>query len=79
KLSSKNLVRGLPKIKKEEKVVCRECLKGKQIKVGHKKTTTIATTKPLDLLHMDLVGPTKVESHGKKRYFLVVVDDYTRL
>ncbi|GJX48287.1 putative ribonuclease H-like domain-containing protein [Tanacetum coccineum] len=34
--------------------------------------------KPLELLHMDLFGPVSVESINKKRYCLVVTDDFRR-
>ncbi|GJT35772.1 putative ribonuclease H-like domain-containing protein [Tanacetum coccineum] len=34
--------------------------------------------KPLELLHMDLFGPVSVESINKKRYCLVVTDDFSR-
>lgn len=44
----------------------------------HKKVNQIGTSIPLDLLHMDLVGPTRTESLSDKRYFLVVVDDFSR-
>ncbi|MGV7927175.1 DDE-type integrase/transposase/recombinase, partial [Mycobacterium kansasii] len=36
------------------------------------------TTRPLELLHMDLIGPTRTESQGGKKYILVIVDDFTR-
>jgi len=36
------------------------------------------TSKVLELLHMDLMGPMQVESISGKRYVLVVVDDYSR-
>jgi hypothetical protein len=36
------------------------------------------TKKPLELLHMDLMGPSRIESIGGKRYILVMVDDFTR-
>ncbi|KAK2369168.1 putative mitochondrial protein [Trifolium repens] len=36
------------------------------------------TSKILELLHMDLMGPIQVESLEGKRYALVVVDDYSR-
>ena len=29
-------------------------------------------------LHLDLMGPTRIESLGGKRYIMVVVDDFTR-
>ena len=41
-------------------------------------TQISATSKPLELLHLDLMGPTRTESLGGKRYILVVVDDFTR-
>ncbi|CAI7884724.1 unnamed protein product [Closterium sp. NIES-54] len=36
------------------------------------------TTAPLQTLHMDVWGPARVSGQGRERYFLVVVDDYTR-
>jgi hypothetical protein len=30
------------------------------------------------LLHMDIVGPSRVRSMGDKRYVLVIIDDYSR-
>jgi transposase InsO family protein len=36
------------------------------------------TTRPLELLHMDLFGPTTYRSIGGNCYCLVVVDDYSR-
>ena len=41
-------------------------------------TQISATSKPLELLHLDLIGLTRTESLGGKRYILVVVDDFTR-
>ena len=36
------------------------------------------TSRPLELLHIDLMGPARVQSLGGKKYILVVVDDFTR-
>ncbi|KAK2369702.1 secreted RxLR effector protein [Trifolium repens] len=36
------------------------------------------TSKVLEVLHMDLMGPMQVESLGGKRYAFMVVDDYSR-
>lgn len=38
----------------------------------------IATSKPLQLVHMDLVGPIQTFSIIGKMYILVIVDDYSR-
>ena len=51
---------------------------GKQMKAKHPGTQTSVTSRPLELLHLDLMGPTRIESLGGKKYILVVVDDFTR-
>ncbi|CAI7858193.1 unnamed protein product [Closterium sp. NIES-54] len=33
---------------------------------------------PLQTLHMDVWGPARINGQGRERYFLLVVDDYTR-
>jgi hypothetical protein len=44
----------------------------------HKKTFGIHTSRNLELLHMDLMGPTRTKSMGGKKYILVIVDDFSR-
>jgi hypothetical protein len=44
----------------------------------HKKVQHLTTTKTLELLHMDLMGPMQVESLGRKKYVFVCVEDYSR-
>ena len=34
--------------------------------------------RPLELLHVDLMGPTRIESLGGKNYIMVMVNDFTR-
>ncbi|CAI7884963.1 unnamed protein product [Closterium sp. NIES-53] len=36
------------------------------------------TSAPLQTLHMDVWGPSRISGQGCERYFLLVVDDYTR-
>ncbi|GKA15246.1 retrovirus-related pol polyprotein from transposon TNT 1-94 [Tanacetum coccineum] len=38
----------------------------------------VSTTRCLEILHMDLFGPSAVRSYGGNRYTLVIVDDYSR-
>src|ERR1044072_5444928 len=78
RIISEGAVRGLPKMKIEERKVCGECQIGKQTKVSHKKLQHLTTTKVLELLHMDLMGPMQVESLIGKRYAFVYVDDFSR-
>lgn len=65
-------------LKEKNEGVCEDCQLDKQIRNSHSAKNIISTSQPLDLLHMDLVGPIQTESIGGKKYFLVVVDDYSR-
>ena len=38
----------------------------------------IATSRCLELLYVDLMGPTRTDSLGGKRYIIVIVDDFSR-
>ncbi|CAJ2654309.1 unnamed protein product [Trifolium pratense] len=75
---SEEAVRGLPSLQIQEGNICGECQIGKQTKVSHQKLQHLSTSKVLELLHMDLMGPIQVESLGGKKYVLVVVDDFSR-
>ncbi|GJY31441.1 copia protein [Tanacetum coccineum] len=76
-LASKELVRNLPKLKFNQHF-CDACKIGKQAHASHKAKNIVSTTRCLELLHMDLFGPSAVRSYGGNRYTLVIVDDYSR-
>jgi hypothetical protein len=38
----------------------------------------MSTSRPLELLHMDIFGPTTYASAGGNLYCLVIVDDFSR-
>jgi len=78
KIASKNLVIGLPKLKFERNKLCEACQKGKQTKSSLKPINVVSTTRPLELLHIDLFGPSRTKSLGGNYYGLVIVDDYSR-
>ncbi|GJR31751.1 putative ribonuclease H-like domain-containing protein [Tanacetum coccineum] len=78
KLVKENLVRGLPLKRFENDQTCVACLKGKQHKASCKSETQNSITQPLFMLHMDLFGPTFISSLMNKKYYLVVIDDYSR-
>src|ERR1044072_2310093 len=78
RIISEEVVRGLPKVKIDEGKICDECQIGKQTKVPHKKLQHLTTTKVLELLHMDLMGPMQVESLGGNKYAFFCVDDFSR-
>ena len=77
-VSKHESVLGIPNLSRMSNVVCGPCQLGKQTKAKHPRTQTSATSRPLELLHLDLIGPTRTESLGGKRYIMVVVDDFTR-
>ncbi|GJS34407.1 retrovirus-related pol polyprotein from transposon TNT 1-94 [Tanacetum coccineum] len=76
-LTSKELVRNLPKLKFDQHF-CDACKIGKQAHASHKAKNIVSTTRCLELLHMDLFGPSAVRSYRGNRYTLVIVDDYSR-
>ncbi|GKE25899.1 retrovirus-related pol polyprotein from transposon TNT 1-94 [Tanacetum coccineum] len=76
-LASKELVRNLHKLKFDQ-YFCDACKIGKQAHVSHIAKNIVSTTRCLELLHMDLFGPSAVRSYGGNRYTLVIVDDYSR-
>ncbi|KAL4025857.1 hypothetical protein IC575_014263 [Cucumis melo] len=76
---SKNcLVRGLPNFKFEKDKVCDACQMGKQTKSSFKSKNVISTSRPLQLLYMDLFGPSRITSYGGNYYAFVIVDDFSR-
>ena len=58
-VSKHESVLGIPKLSRVSNVVCGPCQLGKQTKAKHPGTQTSATSRPLELLHLDLMGPTK--------------------
>ncbi|GJS06640.1 putative ribonuclease H-like domain-containing protein [Tanacetum coccineum] len=78
KLVRGNLVRGLPSKLFENDHTCVACQKGKQHKASCKTKLVSSISQPLQMLHMDLFGPTSVRSINHKIYCLVVTDDYSR-
>ncbi|GJU89348.1 putative ribonuclease H-like domain-containing protein [Tanacetum coccineum] len=76
KLAKHGLVNGLPSKLFINDHNCVACNKGKQHKASYKAITAVSTiSEPLQLLHMDLFGPTSIRSIDHKYYSLVVTDD----
>ena len=66
KISTNNLVKGLPKIGFQKDRIYKACQFGKQIKTSFKSKNYISTSKPLQLLHIDLFGPSRYASLSEK-------------
>jgi hypothetical protein len=50
---------------------------GKQVGDTHHSKNVMTTSRPLELLHMDLFGPVAYLSIGGSKYGLVIVDDFS--
>ncbi|CAI7848939.1 unnamed protein product [Closterium sp. NIES-54] len=69
--------RSLPPLPPSPAPPCLPCVEGRQRAAPHSSSFP-PTTAPLQTLHMDVWGPARVSGQGRERYFLLVVDDYTR-
>jgi len=78
KVVSNEFVHGLPKLKFKKEHVCEACQNGKQTRKSFNLKNCVSTSKPLELLHMDIFGPSRTMSLGGNLYALVVVDDFSR-
>jgi len=78
KLNKLQLVRGLPDIDYHSDTLCGACQKGKIVKTSFKSKDIVSTSRPLELLHIDLFGPVSTASLYGSKYGLVIVDDYSR-
>ena len=78
RVSGLDLIRGLPKLKGDSNLVCSSCRHGKMHAGSHPPLTMVMTKAPGQLLHLDTVGPSRVQSFGGKWYILVIVDDFSR-
>jgi transposase InsO family protein len=56
---------------------CAACQAGKQVGITHPSKNVMTTSRPLELLHMDLFGPVAYLSIGGIKYGHVIVDDFS--
>ncbi|CAI7901446.1 unnamed protein product [Closterium sp. NIES-54] len=80
-MASRTLVSGLPRslppLPPRPAPTRVPCVKGRQRAAPH--SSTFPPTEALvQTLHMDVCGPARVSGQGHERYFLLVVDDYSR-
>lgn len=77
-ISSKRLLEGVPFFKTvRQDVVCAGCQYGKSHRLPFQKSTNRASS-IIQLVHSDLMGPTRTPSYSGLRYMMVIVDDYSR-
>ncbi|CAI5488068.1 unnamed protein product [Closterium sp. Naga37s-1] len=71
------LPRSLPPLPPGPGPTCVPCVEGRQRAAPHSSQFP-PTEALLQTLHMDVWGPARVRGQGHERYFLLVVDDYSR-
>ncbi|CAI7877133.1 unnamed protein product [Closterium sp. NIES-54] len=71
------LPRSLPPLPPGPAPTCVPCVEGRQ-RAAPNSSEFPPTEAPLHTLHMDVWGPARVRGQGHERYFLLVVDDYSR-
>ncbi|GJV01688.1 integrase, catalytic region, zinc finger, CCHC-type containing protein [Tanacetum coccineum] len=76
-LTKQYLVDGLPKFKYDKDHLCSACEQGKSKNASLEPKLVPSTHSKLELIHMDLCGPMRVESNNEKKYILVIVDEYS--
>ena len=71
-----DLVKGLPHFRSPNEV-CTHCISSKHSRAPFSSSSFKALS-VLELLHMDICGPISPQKIGGKRYFFLIVDDYSR-
>ena len=77
RMSQGDAVRGMAPIK-EPKAPCAVCEECKANRPSTKTYDEITTKAPLELIHADVWGPAPVISKSGFKYYLAIVDDFTR-
>ena len=72
------MVRGLPNISFSDRL-CRNCVAGKHSWSTFPSSSSFRATRRLELIHGDICGPIKPSTIGGRRYYFLLVDDFTWL
>lgn len=72
------MVTDLPQITTESQT-CQSCVFGKSHRKPFPKNVLRRATKNLELVHSDICGPMSTESLNESLYFVLFIDDFTRM
>ena len=78
KAFKRGMVVGVKDVIFDKNKLCSACQAGKQFASPHPMKAYLSTSRCLELLHIDLFGPTTYKRLGGNLYCLVIVDDYSR-
>jgi hypothetical protein len=68
----------MSRISKPADTICKPCQHRKKTRVSF-KTKEYSTSNPLELVHIDLYGPTRTQILKGEIYFMLLIDDYIRM
>ena len=71
-------VRDLPDISILENTICKSCQFGKKTR-AHFPEKEGSASKPRELVHTDLCGPSRKKSPRGEEYFILFIDDFSRM
>lgn len=77
-LSKNHMAYGVPSIV-HPKDVCDGCLMSKQTRKSFPHQSNFTAKSVLELVHLDLCGPISPSTPGGKNYFMLLVDDFSRM
>lgn len=77
-MSKNNMAHGLPHIH-QPKENCNGCLMSKQARKPFPSQTNFFAKKALELVHLDLCGHISLSTPDGNCYFMLLVDDHTRM
>ena len=77
-MSKNNMAHGLPHID-QPKEICDGCLMSKQTRKSFPAQSNFIATTALELIHLDLCGPISPPTPAGNRYFMLLVDDFSRM
>jgi len=72
------VVRGLLNIRIPDNTICKSCQFGKQTRTNFPKKEGSAS-RPLELVHTDICGPSRTKSPRGEEYFILFIDDFSRM
>lgn len=76
-LVDRDIVKGMPNV--AELKNCEDCIVGKSVRQPFQSRKVWRATDVLQLVHPDVCGPMNIESLRGSRYFLLLVDDHSRI
>ena len=77
-MASRGVAKGLKFTSISHDHNCQGCILGKSVRSVIPKSVDSRSSKLLELVHTDVLGPLEIPSVGGSRYLITFIDDYSR-